>query len=151
MAKENKRTANFFNQSVEELADEFVEGSVEIELPMLDRKIRVNDLEIWTPVGTRYEAIYNMSPGTFWNPPQRRIYQSLITTNPVGSCLRLLQADYFDPVSKLFVPKLELDGDIYKPGEGNIARYLQMQKHQRSQLRFIDDSNTLYIFPIEAA
>lgn len=146
------RTKRLFALDVEELADELVtlEEAAVIAVFGSNRKIRLLEVEAFKKLdlGDRYAAMNRMRPGDLWNPPMRHILQSLIVSQDhvgVGACVRLLKAEFFDPSTNSFVTDLILDGQEYKQREGAIAKYLGLDKFERSKLTFLDDSNTLYL------
>lgn len=102
-------------------------------------------------VGKRWKAMWFMSAGNLWNPVYIHKAQSLVVgrdPDGVGACVRLLQADYLDPNSQEYIPRLSLGEAEYGPDENDIARYLGLSKNNKSQLKFIDDSDILYLYPL---
>jgi hypothetical protein len=92
-----------------------------------------------------------MNPGDLFSPAIRGgIRQSLIVTpkeveEGEGACVRLLRANYLDNSSNTFVPEVAEEGQNFAGREGDIASYFNLQRGKRSQLKFLDDSDTLYI------
>lgn len=146
-----QRTTSFFEQDVSTLGDRFVqdEGMI-IALPNSNRKIRVREIEVFNKrnVGSRYQVMGDMEPGVLWNPPSRRIRQSLIVAQDkhrVGACLRLLRVNFYNPRTDSFVPTLKIGQKKFTQREGDLAEYLGLDKYDQSLLRFMDGSNTLYV------
>lgn len=145
------RTAEFFQQNVSRLTDALIEGDgMVIAVPDSERRLRLVEVEPFNKsrVGARYREMNDMEPGDLWNPPMRRISQSLIVAldrQAVGACVRLLRANYFDPRSDSFVPTLSVGREEFAQREGDIAKFLGLGKYDRSRLEFVDRSNTLYL------
>lgn len=153
-----QRTAILADKYVDQLADDFLKGGgIVISLPDNSRKIQVFEVEPFAKdptshlkkVGRRWKAMEGMKTLQLWNPVIYGITQSLIVSKDsagVGACVRITEAEYFDPESGLFVPKLVINGEEFLPKERYIAKYLGLPKNELSDLRFMDDTNTLYLF-----
>lgn len=145
------RTAQFFDQDVARLTAALVSGDgMIIAIPGSNRRIQLVEVEPFgkARVGVRYREMNGMEPGDLWNPPMRRINQSLIVAQDrdgVGACVRLLRAYYFDQRSGTFVPTLKIGRGEFAQREGDIANYLRLGRYDRSRLEFIDDSDVLYL------
>ena len=59
--------------------------------------------------------------------------------------MRLLQVDFFDPTCHEFVPEVIYEGERFGLQEGSIARYLGLGKGNVSELKFRDNTDTLYV------
>ncbi len=161
MAEFEARTEQFFSQDVESLADQLLEnGGMVIALQGTDSRLRVRDTYAWaslTPtagkkaVGQRYKdwGIGDLTQGDLWSTPTRRILQSLVISQDedgIGACVQLLSAEFWNSLTQRFVDKFITGGQEFKQGrEGDIAKFFGLQPYERSGLRFLDDSNTLYI------
>lgn len=145
------RTARLFQMDVTKLAEELLGGEgMVISLIGSERRVRISEAEAFEKnrVGLRYKAMNDMKPGDLWNPPMRQISQSLVVSkdeNGVGACVRILKVEYLDPSTNSYTPELRLEGQEYKQREGDIAKYLGLDKRERSQLKFQDDSDILYL------
>ena len=146
-----ERTAQLFYSDVFELANQLSSDNGAI-ISTLDksRKIQIGRVEPFAKrrVGAKYSDMNHMQPGDLFNPPARAISQSLIVSQDeegVGACVRVLRATYFDESTNAFVPELTIDGEDFKQREGDIAKYLRLNKKERSQLKFLDDFETLYV------
>ncbi|MBI2327223.1 hypothetical protein HYU92_02785 [Candidatus Curtissbacteria bacterium] len=145
------RTSQLFQNNVIKLTEELSkDGRIVISLIGINRRVRISEAEAFEKnrVGFRYRAMNDMKPGDFWNPPMRQICQSLIVSQDetgVGACVRLLKVEYFDPTNNSYVPELRIEDQEFKQREGDIAKYLGLGKYERSQLKFLDDSDTLYV------
>ncbi len=145
-----ERTKLFFTQPLENLHRQLLEGEGQvIAIPDTNKKIRLTDIQSFSKVGRRWNVIATMQPGDLWNPQYIKTVQSLVratgTSEDVGACIRLKNAEYFDPKQNIFVDRLRIDGTEYNPKEPDIAKYLGLTKNMVSKLKFLDDSNTLYI------
>lgn len=140
-----ERTAAFFSQNVEVLAEQ-LRGR---EIITQDKRIIVTSLEPWLKesrenstlktVGKRYRAMEQMVPGDLWTPPVRRMRQSLVVAQDngiVGACVRLLGARAYNPQTQEFT---------LMPREGDIANFLGLTTYERARLVFVDDSEVLYL------
>lgn len=142
------KTKAFFEQEVKEIGRQFVESDLVIALPDKLRQIRLAYVEAFPGVGARWGAIRQMEPGQLWNPQYIRVVQSLVVakgSGRFGACVRLIEADYFDSVTGVFVSELQVGAEKYGAKESDIARYLGLQKNDMSTLKFLDDLNTLYL------
>lgn len=148
-----KRTEAFFRQKALDLAKQLKpenDPGIVIVNPETDRRIRIVKVQPFPQVGHYYHDIEGMETGTFWNPPKRVIAQSLIVTQHeggLGACVRILQAEFYDPKNNDYVKELKIDGEKFNQREGAIARYLGLHKGAVSSLKFLDDSETLYVVP----
>lgn len=145
-----ERTAVFFQQKAEEIASQLTEGDgVVIAVRGTDRRVRVSSAQAYPEVGRRYTRIKDMNSGDLWNPAiQGGVRQSLIVTpkeSEAGSCVRLLKVRYWDSRNDLFVSELKEGEQNFGDREGDIAKYFGMERSERSQLKFLDESNRLYI------
>ena len=145
-----ERTAQFFSIKAEAFSERLkpLEGNGMVIASSLERKIRVVLAEPYSRVGDYYKKIGELKPGTLWNPAKRVISQSLIVTPSEGgngSCVRLLQAEFFDPETGDFVAQCNLGGEYFGPREGSIAKYLQLNKGGISELKFVDNTEILQI------
>lgn len=139
---EQNRTVEFFNQNVADLA-EALQNRVLID-QATNKQLQLTRLEPYPKVGPRYRDIVgqSMQPGEFWAPyiPVRRMSQALIvatsTEAGVGACVRVLRGSYYD---------LEKGEFVLMPREGGVASYLELGKFERAGLRFLDESDMLYI------
>ncbi len=155
LATPDQRTAAFFSLPLAEVAARLIEGEgMDIAVPDTNRKVKIVQIQDFPAVGVRrYRDITELSPGDLWNPYRQTLQSLIVTRNTevgIGSCVRLLQAAYFDPRTNDFTDDLELEGQRFKMGrssEGHIARYLGLHSGQRSQLKFLDDSDILYVLP----
>lgn len=136
-----QRTATFFRNSYELLAEQ-LKGRV-IQLQGSQKRILIPEsgVQAFAKVGPRWQAIENMRPGDLWTYPfrVRRMRQSLIVAyNPqeVASCVRLVRASGYDLAKNEFVPM---------PHEGDIANYFELADNEISTLKFLDESETLYL------
>jgi len=145
--------AAFFNRPPKEVAENL--RLVDIALASdPTRRIRVTLADAYdNDVGSYYNALEPMTPGTLWNPATRRINQSLIVLKG-RSCVRLLSANYYDPSTNTYKPTVtigELPYGREKEGEikeGDIAAFFGLGKRAESTLEFHpDDPNTLFITP----
>ncbi len=136
------RTTEFFNQNVADL-EEALRNRILID-QTANKQVQLTRLEPYPKVGPRYRAIIaeKMQPGEIWIPyiPVRRMSQSLIIAKSiepeVGACVRVLRGSYYDLEKGEFVPM---------PREGDIAKYLGLGQFERASLRFLDESEALYI------
>lgn len=146
-----QRTAQFFSQDPFALAQKLVENQgMVIEENVTGKKVRITKVEAFlkNSVGKRYRAMNEMQPGDLWNPPQRQIRQSLVVAKDadgVGACVRLTEARYLDPKTNQFVKELFTEDHKFGPKEGDIAKYFGLNKNDQSKLRFLDESDTLFI------
>lgn len=139
---EQNRTSEFFTQNVADLA-EALQGRVLIDQTS-NKQVQLTRLEPYPKVGPRYRDIAGkkMQPGELWTPyiPLRKMSQSLIIArgeeSDVGACVRALRASYYDLEKGEFVPM---------PREGDIASFLELGRFMRTNLRFLDESDILYI------
>lgn len=139
---EQERTIEFFNQNIADLA-EALQNRVLIDQAS-NRQVQLTRLEPYPKVGPRYRGIVdqNMQPGEFWTLyfPVRRMSQSLIIARSiereVGACVRVLRGRYYD---------LEKGEFIAMPREGDIANFLKLGRFMRTKLRFLDESDILYL------
>lgn len=153
MAEFDKRTEAFFSQNVNRVADKLVSGEMALAIPQTSYQVRLVEVEAFTRtlVGKRYKdwGIEDLSPGDLWNPPARAIRQSLVIIRDrgvLGACVRLISAKYWDTLTEAYVDRLITAGQEFKQGrEGDIAKYFGLALYERSELRFLDESNTLYI------
>lgn len=145
------RTASFFDQSLSQVAEALVEGDgMVIALPNSERKIRVTKVEEFPKVGLRWSAISRMEPGDLWNPRFIKVVQSLIVVRGEvlpGACVRLLEAEYFNTDSGQFIPRLQVERNVFDPKEDHIARYLGLTATARSRLVLFKEPDTLFIVP----
>lgn len=144
-----QRTVEFFSQIPKAIADALV-AEKGIIIAIGERRIRVIEAESFEKkaVGTRYRAMQEMVPGDIWSPAMRVIGQSLIVARDrdgVGACVRLTRVEYYDEQAGTFVPSLQLGDDEFRVREGDIARYLGLDKHERARLRFKDNSSVLHL------
>lgn len=152
MAEFEARNIAFFSQDVKTLADQLASGMV-LAIPKTTTKLRVVKAEAFSRerVGIRYKnwGIEDLTPGDLWSPPSRRIMQSLVISRDetgIGACVRVLSAEYWDPLTERFVDRFITGGQEFKTGkEGDIARYFGLNCFEKSNLRFLDDSNALYV------
>lgn len=154
MAEFEQRTAAFFSQNVDKLADQLKVGDgMLLAIPETTSRAKLVEVDDFarSRVGKRYKdwGIEDLIPGDLWNPPSRGILQSLIIardSSGVGACVRLLSAEYWNPLTETFVDRLITAGHEFKQNrEGDIAKFFGLAQYERSVLRFLDDSNTLYI------
>lgn len=154
MTEFEQRTAAFFNQNVDRLADQLKAGDgMLLAIPETTSRASLVEVEDFarSRVGKRYKdwGIEDLTPGNLWNPPSRRILQSLVIAQDidgVGACVRLLSAKYWNPLTQTFVDRLITAGQEFKQDrEGDIAKFFGLRPYERSVLRFLDNSNTLYI------
>ena len=139
---EQEKTIEFFNQNVADLA-EALQDRVLID-QATNKQVQLTRLEPYPKVGPRYRGIVdqNMQPGELWTPhiPVRRMSQSLIIArrveSEVGACVRVLRGNYYDLEKDTFVPM---------PREGDIAIFLGLGNFDRTSLRFLGESEALYI------
>lgn len=135
----------------DELTDTLLAGEgMVLALADLSRRVRITEAEPWYEVGSRWSRVRQMTPGDLWNPVYYKMLQSLVVAKPeseTGSCVQLCEAEYYDPRAGIFVPRLEVDAAIFRPKEGDIARYLGMTKDQVSRLVLSEDKGTLIITP----
>lgn len=148
-----QRTQTFFEHDPFTLSEKLTQGGgMVIGVPNSDKKILVVKAQAYSKrdVGKRYGAMNEMHPGDLFSPLARGgIAQSLIVAKDedgVGACVRLLQAKYFDPEAENFVPRLKIGNEEFKPNEGDITRYLGFPKRYVGSLRFIDNTDNLYLF-----
>lgn len=154
MTEFEARSVAFSNQHVDKLADQLIAGDGMVlaiaETTLRARLVKVEDFAK-ARVGKRYKdwGIEELTPGDLWNPPSRRILQSLVIAQDqdgIGACVRLLSAEYWNPLTQTFVERLTSAGQEFKQDrEGDIAKFFGLRPYERSVLRFLDDSNTLYI------
>lgn len=90
-----------------------------------------------------YTPMQQMKEGDWWARyhPLRKMCLSLIVAKDegeVGSCLQVVKADRVDPKSGKAIPL---------PKQGDIATYLGLNKNEIGKLRFLDDTDTLYLTP----
>lgn len=148
-----ERTVAFFQQNLTRLADALLKGDgIIIALPNSERRIKIAQIEEWASksVGERYKSkgVEKMDVGDLWNPPVRAIRQSLIVAKDkdgVGACIRLLEAEYWDPSTGSFSPNFSEGEYTFGAREGDISKYFGLDKNEISKLRFLDESDTLYI------
>lgn len=145
------RTAAFFEQSTQIIVDQLTyrEGLI-IAVEGTNRKVRITRADAYPRVGDRYKQITGMKPGDLWSPPQRQIQQSLIVTKDEsgansGSCVRIREAEYFDPATQSFTATLRSGVEIYGAREGDIAKFLGLGRYEQASLKFVDSSETLYL------
>lgn len=144
---EQNRTAEFFRQNVADLA-EALQNRVLID-QRTNRQVQLTRLEPYPKVGPRYRDIAgkNMAPGELWTPyfPVRRMNQALIVAREVesgvGSCVRVLRGSYYDLEREEFIPMAR---------EGDVAGHFGLEKFEKASLRFLDESDALYIVRGEA-
>lgn len=148
-----QRTQAFFEHDPFTLSEKFTQdGGMVVGVPNSDKKILVVKAQPYAKkdVGKRYGAMNEMHPGDLFSPLARGgIAQSLVVAKDgdgVGACVRLLEAEYFDSETGEFVRRLRIGNDEFKPNEGDIARYLGFPKRYVGSLRFIDNTDTLYLF-----
>ena len=144
---EQDRTTAFFEQSVGNLTRE-LQGRVIVDRET-DRRIILTRLEVYPRnVGPIYGAIaqLNMQPGELWVPyiPRRKMRQSLVIAKSeevgIGACVRIVRASNYDQRSGIFV-SLRLESDI--------ANYLELRNYERGILRFLDETDNLYLLRTE--
>lgn len=148
-----ERTIAFFGQSPDRIAEQLIQGAgMTIALQGTEKRIRIVEVQDWPKrdVGKRYKdrGIDDMLPGDLWNPLIRAIRQSLIVAKDedgAGACVRLLKAEYWDAVNDAFVAELTEGEQKFAGREGDIAKYFELERNERSKLQFLDDSNRLYI------
>ena len=146
-----ERTSQLFSLDTMDLAERlkpFGENGMIIALPASERRIRVSLLEPYSQVGDYYKAIQNLRPGNLWNPAKRAIAQSLVIARSEGgngSCVRLLQAEFYDPQSGEFEKECTVNGERFGPREGAIAKYLGLEKGSISELSYRDESEILFV------
>ncbi len=134
-----RRTEAFFGQSPAILARQLQDVVIQVE--GTNRAIRLTSLESWrlSQVGKRYSPMQEMKLGDLWAPPVRTMRQSLIVAQDmgrVGACVRILRAATYDPGTSSYVEMVR---------EGQTAEYLGMDKNVIASLRFVDESDTLYL------
>lgn len=145
------RTAVFFQRDTTALASVLNprEGpGMIIALPGNERRVRVLNAQPFPQVGAYYKRIQEMKAGDLWNPAKFGMTQSLVVTPRevgLGSCVRIVQAEYFDPATGEYRTKMEDEHGSYNEREGSIAKHLGLERGERSQLKFLDDSNVLYV------
>lgn len=155
------KTQQFVSQDVESLADQLLaNGGMVIAVHETDTRLRIRDAYAWASlkptagkkaVGQRYKdwGIADLTPGDLWSPPARRILQSLIISQDedgIGACVQLLSAEFWDPLTQRFVDRFITAGQEFKTDrQGDITKFLGLQPYERSSLRFLDKSDTLYI------
>ena len=147
-----ERTAVFFQQKAGELTRQLLQGDgMVIAMLGTDKRVRIAQAQAYPEVGRRYKTLKDMNPGDLWNPSIRRgVKQSLITTpreaeEGEGACVRLLKVNYWDSVNDAFVAELTEGEQKFAGREGDIAKYFELERNERSKLQFLDDSNRLYI------
>ncbi len=158
MVEFEARTNKFFSQEVQDLADRLLDsGGMIIAIPGTTIMVRVSNVLAYhretgkNVVGERYKdwGIEDLTPGDLWNTPSRRILQSLVIAqgqDGVGACVRLLSTDYWNPLTERFADNFITGGQEFsRTREGDIAKFLGLQSYERSSLKFLDDSNTLYV------
>lgn len=151
------RTAALFSYAPGALAKQLIKGGgIVVAIPETDTKVRIFEAEPYEKrkVGKRYSAMNYMTPGDLWNPPMRQILQSLIVAKDrdgVGACIRLKKVEYFDPKTQVFVPVLTTSRGEFGAREGDIAKYLGLRKRDQGKLKFLDNSDTLYLIREESA
>lgn len=157
------KTSKFFNQDIRGLSGDLLADSGMV-LAIYDTnkmarikearpyvRLQATDIEV---VGERYKnwGIEGLNLGDLWNPPSHGRRQSLVIGRDhdgIGACVRLLAAEYWDPKVSEFVKKLTLGKEEFKwDREGDIARYFGLQVFERSVLKFLDETNRLYVVSI---
>lgn len=147
------RTERLFALEVGELAEALTR--VDIAVYGTPRRLRVTQVEPFSrsklgpykPVGNRWGAMRRMNAGSVWNPQFFTLTQSLVVAQDhegVGACVRLLEATYYDPETKIYIPE-EIDARL-SDKENGIALHLGLEPNEVSELRFIDDTDILYLF-----
>lgn len=143
-----ERTEAFFNQDVNQLAEQ-LQGRVIIE-PETGKQIRLIGVRAYErdQVGPRYKEMNMMQAGDLYviRLPVRRMNQSLVVAKDqgqVGACVRLMRVEYFDSVAGAYMPVLEIGS--FGQREGDIARYLGLQDGEVAKLKFLDESEILYL------
>ncbi|MEK7616809.1 MAG: hypothetical protein AAB414_02045 [Patescibacteria group bacterium] len=148
MAEFETRTAEFFKQNYDDLAAQLQNRVVELADSGL--RIILTLLQPWSRTETGggiaqvrpwYKAMRNMEPGDWCATaiPLRSMRQSLVValdTREVGACIRIVRASRFDPQKNDFVAM---------PREGDIANFLGMRDNERAQIRFLNESDVLYL------
>lgn len=150
MNESEQKTADLMNLNYDALADEIQNRYSMVQLAGSDKRIYITKLQAWSKeqVGGRFsqmKAMYSQMGG--FNPgdwctylvPIRRMRQSLIVANDdgkPGACLRVERASRFDPSKNDYVPM---------PNEGDIANFFELANNERAELKFLDDSNILYL------
>lgn len=142
-----ERTTILLNQDVRRLSVAI--RGMEIGVIGTDRRIRVDQALPYLIAendgmyrrGKDGINIDNLPTGTYWALfwPLRKMRLSLITAREdgqKGACVRLVRASSYNPYTRLFVPMKR---------EGDIANCLELEDYQAAPLRFIDDSNVLYL------
>lgn len=154
-----QRTLVLFDKYVDQLADEFLDGDgLEIGIANSSRRIRVSEVDPFGKdpeshlkrVGQRWNAMEKMQVGDLWNPVWIKTTQSLVVAKDrggIGACVRLVRAEYFDKSKGLYVTDLVEDDGEYHQVESDIARFLGLERNNRSRLAFLDDTNILYLLP----
>lgn len=136
-SSQGERSKAFFNREADVLERDLYDRDI-VEHGTTNR-LRIRKAQAFSRVGDRYAAaMEQMEPGDLWSPPQRTIRQSLVIARALegGACIRLLQGAYYDPEAESFT---------VRGTEGTIADFLSLEKNERAQLRFLDESDTLYL------
>ncbi len=152
MAEFETRTTEFFSQNVGRLKEELLDGLI-LALPETTVRARIVGASAFPKkdVGKRYKdwGMEDLTPGDLWSPPTRRILQSLVVSQDeegVGACVRLMAVAYWDSLTERFVDRLIMGGQEFRQTrEGDIAKFFGLHSYERSELKFLDYSNILYI------
>lgn len=142
-----ERTAILFGQDVRTLSRVLV--NMDIAVLATDIRIRVDQTHPYliSENNGMYRRgkdginIDSLPTGTLWAFfwPLRNMRLSLITAREgwqKGACIDLKKASRYDPSTRLYTP-LKLKGDI--------ANYLGLENNEAVALKFIDESNVLYL------
>lgn len=152
MANLEQKNGEFINLDASGLRQRLVDERIVLAIPDTTIRVRVVDAQPFSraEVGKRYKdwGIEELDAADLWNP-WNRTWQSLVITQEedrVGGCVRLVAAEYWDTLTERFVDKVVTGGvEFRQTREGDIAKFLGLQPFERSRLRFLDESNTLYI------
>lgn len=137
-----RRTAIFFDQHYESLAQS-LENKI-VALVGTDKKILLTQLVPYShqtiSEGWRYRQLLTMQPGDVWfyRNEFRKMSQALVVAKDfgvVGACVRVERAS-FSVANEPFSPM---------PREGDIANFLEAQDNRIGRLRFLDQSDILYL------
>lgn len=136
-----EKTRNFFNQNYDDLTSQ-LQGR-EVILQGTKKRTIMISLQGWAKndVGRRYKGMEQMEPGDWWavRIPVRKMRQSLIVAKDneeIGACVRILRASYFDE---------EIGSFAEVKREGDLANFFELRDNEVLQLKFLDDSETLYL------
>lgn len=139
-----QRTAKLVNLNYDEFAKALQNRL--IVLAGTDKIAVFSKVEAWprSKVGKRYDEITTREVGDFWSFPlkiggRKPIQQSLIAAKDqgkVGGIVRVVRGGIYNPA----------DGNVaLMEREGQLAEYFGLDKGEVAKLKFLDDSDMLYL------